>query len=97
MDFFEGGRVEEFLLARTLTTEEFPQFIVTLGQKIANMHHCEMDLDRNPQIFENLFLWLDNARSISFRDPNKKALHDTIDFSQLEIELTQLKTRLLNL
>eukprot|EP01127_Copromyxa_protea_P013077 TRINITY_DN3477_c0_g1_i1.p1 TRINITY_DN3477_c0_g1~~TRINITY_DN3477_c0_g1_i1.p1 ORF type:complete len:615 (+),score=145.20 TRINITY_DN3477_c0_g1_i1:187-1845(+) len=92
--FFEGGRVEEFLLARTLTTEEFPQFLDKIGQNIANMHNCEMDLDRQPQVFENLFLWLDNARNVTSVDPEQRALLEKFDFALIESELIELKARL---
>jgi len=92
--FFEGGRVEEFLHARTLTTKELPQYLTKIGEKIANVHHCDIDLDRNPQLFENLYLWLDNARSVTASDPGTQLLLSSFDFAKIEAEVVQLKIRL---
>jgi hypothetical protein len=87
-----------------------------IGQKIANMHNCDMDLDKkyalpnffskfspalliffSPQVFENLFLWLDNARNVTSIDPAQSELLAKFDFAQIESELVQLKTRLKSL
>lgn len=51
----------------------------------------------SPQVFENLFLWLDNARSVTSSDPQQRELLARFDFTEIEIELVQLKARLLKL
>lgn len=114
--------LESLLKTNKNRTEEFPNFLDKIGQKIANMHNCDMDLDKkylmfffmflknlrlfrssiefinsSPQVFENLFLWLDNARNVTSSDPAQSALLAKFDFALIESELIQLKTRLKSL
>lgn len=65
--YFTGGRVEEFLEARPLRMEEFPQYIKPIARQIAKIHHCQIELDRTPTLFDTLLRWAANARNIHTR------------------------------
>ncbi len=59
--YFEGGRVEEFMNARNMRfffhqnfsillkcprNDELNDYLVILGEKMANMHQCTMDIPK---------------------------------------------------
>jgi len=95
--FFDGGRVEEFMSARNVKGyPEIKTLLATIGETMAAMHQCEMDIPKKPMVFENLFQWLETARGVTFKEneTEKKKLYDTFNFNEIEKELEKLKTRL---
>uniref|UniRef100_A0A0K0ED01 Choline/ethanolamine kinase n=2 Tax=Strongyloides stercoralis TaxID=6248 RepID=A0A0K0ED01_STRER len=54
LGYFQGGRLEEFIESRTLTTEElgYPSILKVLARKLADIHSLEVPLPKKPQIFE---------------------------------------------
>jgi choline/ethanolamine kinase len=94
--YFDGGRIEEFLDARSLTSAEFPENLVAIGVKIAEMHRAEVDLPKRPSLFSNLYMWYDAAKSAagSLDKAEDKELLKRIDLPSLEAEIASLQTLL---
>lgn len=96
--FFDGGRIEQFMSARNIRGwPEIRQYLSTIGETMAAMHLCEMDIPKNPMVFENLFQWLKTARdTVKFpeTETRKQELYNLFDFVALHEELCRLKDRL---
>ncbi|CEF61071.1 Protein kinase-like domain-containing protein [Strongyloides ratti] len=54
LGYFPGGRLEEFIESRALTTEEFgyPSILKVLARKVACIHSLKVPLPKKSQIFE---------------------------------------------
>uniref|UniRef100_A0A0N4Z3L1 Choline/ethanolamine kinase n=1 Tax=Parastrongyloides trichosuri TaxID=131310 RepID=A0A0N4Z3L1_PARTI len=54
LGYFPGGRLEEYIESRSLTTKElgYPSVIRLLAKKVANIHSLEVPLAKSANIFE---------------------------------------------
>lgn len=97
--FFEGGRLEEFIIAQTLQLHHLPIFSTDIGKKLAFMHHMELSsLPKQPSLFDSLYSWLDAVRGLDLSNlkPSDRELFQTKlpPVEELMIELGSLQEKL---
>lgn len=85
---FEGGRVEEFIHARTLSATDLrdPETASLIASKMRDFHNLEMPASKEPILWERLRKWLVEAKRLcSSEDAKEFELHS------LEKEITLLE------
>eukprot|EP01125_Pyxidicula_operculata_P016229 TRINITY_DN555_c0_g1_i1.p1 TRINITY_DN555_c0_g1~~TRINITY_DN555_c0_g1_i1.p1 ORF type:complete len:376 (+),score=56.38 TRINITY_DN555_c0_g1_i1:41-1168(+) len=83
---FEGGRLEQFLFAHTLSQHEVCNYLPQIGEKMATIHLVEcsesIGLPKEPIFFQNLEKWYEGAKKASFPQGHKN--HELL--KQINIE-----------
>ena len=68
----------------------------SIAQKVAKIHHCEVDLDQSPSLFGTLDRWASNARNVRIRsdDPAQQKIMKALDINLMVREIKDLQRRL---
>ena len=90
---FGNGRIEEFLYCKTLKPQEMcsPHFIPRIAQLLRRFHEADINLPRNPTLWEVIAQWLATAKTLEFADPVKAAAYAELDFKAMEAEIQEVK------
>jgi len=97
---FPGGRIEEYLDAHTLNSDDCRSFLTHIATKTAEVHHHQMDeLPKEPSIFTTITKWLKKASEVELDDAKEptKRLWKEIDFQSLKQEVEFQKSIILPL
>ncbi|XP_010543053.1 PREDICTED: probable choline kinase 3 isoform X2 [Tarenaya hassleriana] len=89
---FAGGRVEEFIHARTLSANELrdPEISALLASKLREFHNLDMPCNKTVLLWDRMRTWLGQARSLcSPEDAEEFGLNnieDEIDFLEQDLQ-----------
>lgn len=92
---FGNGRIEEFLIAKTLTPEELgqPLYVTHIARTLRRLH--EVPTDSVPTLWQTIYRWLEMVRQLTFDDPAKQAAFLRVDFEAMkrEVRLFQMNIK----
>mmetsp|Transcript_16198 Transcript_16198/g.41584 ORF Transcript_16198/g.41584 Transcript_16198/m.41584 type:complete len:625 (-) Transcript_16198:81-1955(-) len=90
--FFEDGRIEQFLAARTLQNIDLPGLSPLIAKKTAQMHSFDMPFQKTPSLFATIRSWFAQASHIAFpEDARKQDLLDSLNVAGLRGEIEWLE------
>ncbi|KAJ4953479.1 hypothetical protein NE237_030311 [Protea cynaroides] len=97
---FGNGMVQSFINAGTLTPSDMrkPKLAAEIARQLCKFHQVQIPGSREPQLWNDIFKFLDKASVLKFDDSEKQRKYDTISFEEVHRALVELKdlTDLLN-
>lgn len=90
---FENGMVQSFIDACTLTPTDMskPKVAAEIARQLRKFHEMEIPGSKDPQLWTDIFKFLDKASSLRFEDTAKQAKYASISFDELREEAMSLK------
>lgn len=90
---FENGMVQSFIDACTLTPTDMskPKLAAEIARQLRKFHEMEIPGSKDPQLWTDIFKFLDKASSLRFEDTAKQAKYASISFDELREEAMSLK------
>ena len=85
---FANGRIEEFLVSKTLEPQEMadPRYVPFIARKLRQLH--AVPTDGEPTLWPTISEWFEMAKLLEFDDPAKQA-----EFSKIDLEAMSLEVR----
>ncbi|KAK1282636.1 hypothetical protein QJS10_CPB22g01152 [Acorus calamus] len=97
---FGNGIVQSFIDARTLSPSDMskPKLATKIARQLHKFHEVDVPGSREPQLWSDMFKFLERASRLQFDDSEKQAKYETISFKEIHGTITELKdlTDLLN-
>ncbi|KAK1306363.1 hypothetical protein QJS10_CPA10g00327 [Acorus calamus] len=97
---FGNGIVQSFIDARTLSPSDMskPKLATKIARQLHKFHEVDIPGPREPQLWSDMFKFLERASRLQFDDSEKQAKYETISFKEIHGAITELKdlTDLLN-
>lgn len=93
LGIFANGMVQSFIDARTLTPTDMskPKLAAEIARQLRKFHDIEIPGPKDPQLWSDIFKFLDKASSLQFEDPAKQAKYASISFDKVREEAMSLK------
>ncbi|KAL2249483.1 UNVERIFIED_CONTAM: putative ethanolamine kinase [Sesamum indicum] len=90
---FGNGMVQSFINARTLTPSDMrkPKLMTEIAKQLRRFHEVEIPGSKEPQLWNDIFKFLDKASRLKFDDGEKQKKYEMISFGEINEELTDLK------
>ncbi|PWA76338.1 ethanolamine kinase 2 [Artemisia annua] len=90
---FENGMVQSFIHARTLDVSDMsrPKIAAEIAKQLKSFHRVDVPGSKEPQLWTDIFKFLESASNLTFDDGEKQKLYMTISFEEVEAEISQLK------
>ncbi|KAL3685860.1 hypothetical protein R1sor_003882 [Riccia sorocarpa] len=90
---FDNGMVQTFIVARTLTPPELsqPATAARIAKELRRLHETEAPFPKEPQLWADISRFMEKASTLSFEDPKKNEIYQSIPFSELQEEIDELK------
>jgi len=85
--------VQSFIDACTLTPTDMskPKLAAEIARQLRKFHEMEIPGSKDPQLWTDIFKFLDKASSLRFEDTAKQAKYASISFDELREEAMSLK------
>ncbi|XP_026664210.2 probable ethanolamine kinase [Phoenix dactylifera] len=100
LGIFKNGMVQSFINARTLSPSDMsnPKIAAGIAKQLQKFHQVEIPSSREPQLWNDIFKFLEKAAVLTFDDSEKQAKYEKISFKEIHDEIYVLKdlTDLLN-
>lgn len=93
LGIFGNGTVQSFLNARTLSHSDIsrPEIAAKISKQLHKFHQVEVPGSREPQLWSDVFRFLEKASVLNFDDKAKQAIYETISFQEIREEINALK------
>lgn len=93
LGIFANGMVQSFIDACTLTPTDMskPKLAAEIARELRKFHEMEIPGSKDPQLWSDIFKFLDKASSLRFEDAAKQAKYTSISFDELREEAMSLK------
>ncbi|KAL0358375.1 UNVERIFIED_CONTAM: putative ethanolamine kinase [Sesamum angustifolium] len=90
---FGNGMVQSFINARTLTPSDMrkPKLMAEIAKQLRKFHEVEIPGSKEPQLWNDIFKFLDRASRLKFDDGEKQKKYEKYSFGEINEELTDLK------
>ncbi|OAY47065.1 probable ethanolamine kinase [Manihot esculenta] len=90
---FGNGMVQSFINARTLTPADMrkPKLAAEIAKQLCKFHAVEIPGSKEPQLWNDLFKFYDNASILQFEDIEKQRKYETISFREVYNEVLEIK------
>ncbi|KAK4420258.1 putative ethanolamine kinase [Sesamum alatum] len=90
---FGNGMVQSFINARTLTPSDMrkPKLVAEIAKQLRKFHEVEISCSKEPQLWNDIFKFLDRASRLKFDDTEKQKKYEMISFGEINEELSELK------
>ncbi|THU67556.1 hypothetical protein C4D60_Mb05t25900 [Musa balbisiana] len=100
LGIFGNGMVQSFINARTLSPSDMGNCKIAkkIARHLHKFHQVAIPGSREPQLWNDIFKFLNEAMTIKFDDSEKQARYESISFQEIQAEINELKdlTDLLN-
>ncbi|CAK7343260.1 unnamed protein product [Dovyalis caffra] len=97
---FGNGMVQSFINARTLTPQDMrdPKLAAEIAKQLHEFHKVDIPGSKEPQLWNEIFKFYENASILHFDDIEKQKKYETILFKEVYNEVVEIKelTGLLN-
>lgn len=93
LGIFANGMVQSFIDACTLTPTDMskPKLAAEIARELRKFHKMEIPGSKDPQLWSDIFKFLDKASSLIFEDAAKQAKYTSISFDEIREEAMSLK------
>ncbi|KAJ9163121.1 hypothetical protein P3X46_022824 [Hevea brasiliensis] len=90
---FGNGMVQSFINARTLTPEDMrkPKLAAEIAKQLHKFHGVEIPGSKEPQLWNDIFKFYENASILQFGDIEKQRKYETISFKEVYNEVVEIK------
>ncbi|CAL9047399.1 probable ethanolamine kinase [Musa acuminata AAA Group] len=100
LGIFGNGMVQSFIDARTLSPSDMsdPKIAFKIARQLRQFHKVAIPGSKEPQLWNDIFKFLDEAAALKIEDSAKQATYESISFQEIQAEINELKdlTDLLN-
>ncbi|XP_029119452.1 probable ethanolamine kinase isoform X2 [Elaeis guineensis] len=100
LGIFKNGMVQSFISARTLSPSDMrnPKIAAEIAKQLHKFHQVEIPSPQEPQLWNDMFKFLEKAAVLTFDDSETQAKYEKISFKEIRDEIYVLKdlTELLN-
>jgi ethanolamine kinase len=97
---FGNGMVQSFINARTLEPSDMrePKIAAQIARELGKFHKVDIPGSKEPQLWVDILKFYEKASTLTFEEPDKQKLFETISFEELHKEIIELRefTGLLN-
>ncbi|KAL0721727.1 hypothetical protein Bca4012_036326 [Brassica carinata] len=97
---FGNGMVQSFINARTLAPSDMrqPKIAAEIAKELGKFHKVNIPGPKEPQLWVDILKFFEKASTLSFEEPDRQKLFETISFEELYKEIIELRefTGLLN-
>ncbi|KAG5243292.1 choline/ethanolamine kinase family protein [Salix suchowensis] len=97
---FQNGMVQSFINARTLIPQDMrePKLAAEIAKQLHKFHQVDIPGSKEPQLWNDIFRFYENASILHFDDIEKQKKYETILFKEVYNEVVEIKelTDLLN-
>ncbi|KAI3879285.1 hypothetical protein MKX03_024260 [Papaver bracteatum] len=97
---FGNGMVQSFINARTLEPSDMrkPNLAAEIARQLSKFHQVEIPGSKEPQLWNDIFKFLERASGLKFDEHEKQRRYETISFEEVRHDVNELKhlTDLLN-
>ncbi|KAJ6824083.1 putative ethanolamine kinase [Iris pallida] len=93
LGLFENGMIQSFINARTLSPVDMsnPKIAAEIARQLYKFHQVEVSGPKEPQLWNDIFKFLEKAAVLKFDDDEKQARYKTISFTEVCGEVNELK------
>ncbi|XP_068652762.1 probable ethanolamine kinase isoform X2 [Aristolochia californica] len=93
LGIFANGMVQSFINARTLSPPDMskPKLASEIARQLRKFHQVEIPGSKEPQLWNDIFKFLETASGLKFDESEKQAKYDTIAFTEVRKEVMELK------
>ncbi|XP_058074487.1 probable ethanolamine kinase isoform X1 [Magnolia sinica] len=90
---FGNGMVQSFINARTLSPSDMtkPKLAAEIARQLCKFHQVEIPGSKEPQLWNDIFKFLESASALKFDDSEKQMKYDTISFREVSDAVKELK------
>ncbi|XP_050213524.1 probable ethanolamine kinase [Mercurialis annua] len=90
---FGNGMVQSFIDARTLTPADMrkPKLAAEIAKQLRKFHEVEIPGSKEPQLWNDIFKFYENASLLQFDDTEKQRKYKTISFKDVYNEVLEIK------
>ncbi|KAK1264393.1 hypothetical protein QJS04_geneDACA022935 [Acorus gramineus] len=90
---FGNGMVQSFINARTLSPSDMSKhkLAAKIARQLHKFHKVEVPGSREPQLWKDIFKFLERASMLQFDDSEKHAKYKTISFKKIRGAVAELK------
>ncbi|KAK2966293.1 hypothetical protein RJ640_018104 [Escallonia rubra] len=90
---FGNGMVQSFIYARTLSPADMrnPKLAAEIAKQLHKFHQVEIPGSKEPQLWNDIFKFYEQASNLKFDDSEKQQKYETISFEEVHSELVELK------
>ncbi|CAH8391924.1 unnamed protein product [Eruca vesicaria subsp. sativa] len=97
---FGNGMVQSFINARTLEPSDMrqPKIAAEIAKELGKFHKVNIPGPKEPQLWVDILKFFEKASTLTFEEPDRQKLFETISFEELYKEIIELRefTGLLN-
>lgn len=97
---FGNGMVQSFINARTLAPSDMrqPKIAAEIAKELGKFHKVNIPGPKEPQLWVDILKFFEKASTLTFVEPDRQKLYETISFEELYKEIIELRefTGLLN-
>jgi ethanolamine kinase len=93
LGFYDNGRIEAFLTAKTLQPEDMssPVYMPRIAQKLHAFHQVRIEgWEFTDNLFTTIRSWLGIAAQLTFTEPAKQAQFSAVDFNRMSAEIEEV-------
>ncbi|KDP32383.1 hypothetical protein JCGZ_13308 [Jatropha curcas] len=90
---YGNGMVQSFINARTLTPADMrkPKLAAEIARQLHEFHKVEIPGSKEPQLWNEIFKFYENASILQFDDIEKQRIYETISFKEVYNEIVEIK------
>ncbi|KAG0553684.1 hypothetical protein M758_12G030800 [Ceratodon purpureus] len=90
---FGNGMVQSFLVGETLDHLEMakPEMAKLIAMEVRRLHELEVPGSKEPQLWHDLYKFIDRASGVSFEDSKKQKAYETISFDNIRAGVDEIK------
>ncbi|XP_077240832.1 protein kinase superfamily protein isoform X1 [Tasmannia lanceolata] len=90
---FGNGMVQSFINARTLSPSDMskPKLAAEIARQLRKFHEVEIPGSREPELWNDIFKFLERASALKFDDSEKQRKYETVSFREVYDAVAELK------
>lgn len=90
---FGNGMIQSFIVGRTLDPPDLakPELAKLIAAEVRRLHGLEIPGSKEPQLWHDIYKFIDKASTVSFDDKEKQKKYESISFESITTEVEELK------
>ncbi|KAG6485208.1 hypothetical protein ZIOFF_053741 [Zingiber officinale] len=93
LGWFQNGMVQSFIDARTLSPSDMknPKIAEKIARQLRGFHQVAIPGSREPQLWNDIFKFLNEAETLKFDNNEKQATYESISFNEIRAAIDEVK------